>query len=124
MSVRMSQCPCTLLAQAPDPSTPESLPLLALPDLLSNCKHGIMFQATTFLHCVSPDSTPCHALSHGPTGDAAVGGVTLSPSTMAVAQGPSLAAASGTTVPGKTYSLHDRKSKPVLPGLLYGIDVL
>ncbi|DBA75823.1 hypothetical protein WJX77_011596 [Trebouxia sp. C0004] len=31
--------------------------------------------------------------------DAAVGGVTLSSSTMAVAQGPSLAAASGTTVP-------------------------
>ena len=54
----------------------------------------------TLLHDVLPVFRPWQALSHGPAGDAAVGGVTLSPSTMAVAQGPSLAAASGTTVPG------------------------
>ena len=63
--------------------------------------HAACF-SPALLHHVLPDFRLWQALSHGPAGDAAVGGVPLSPSTMAVAQGPSLAAASGTTVPGNS----------------------
>jgi hypothetical protein len=75
-----------------------------LPDLLSIVNMALCLQQTlhAFLHCVPYESRPWQALSHGPAGDAAVGGVTLSPSIMAVAQGPSLAAASSTTVPGRS----------------------
>ncbi len=86
------------------PQTHLPLTIANAPRSAFNCQHGTVLAANAarFSSLCPYESRPWQALSHGPAGDAAVGGVTLSPSIMAVAQGPSLAAASGTTVPGRS----------------------